>query len=252
MKALDMTALDELLSAYIDDELEPLQKSEIEALIRSDESVALKYRELKALGPVLLKTFDAINEAPLPDAVQRLLEPLPEKPSMVDRLRVWLSFFEFRGSYAYAFSAALMLAVTLPLLMSQLSRAPQMLKDNQWLDGGSELARALSGAASGTGYASADGVVQLRYSFVSSAGLFCREFAVDSGHLNQTGVACREQDNWKVVIATEAVAVADRSGYETASADDTDRVNDYVDRMMDGDILSLTREAEFMTAQKPR
>jgi hypothetical protein len=235
MKALDMTALDELLSAYIDDELEPLQKSEIEALIRSDESVALKYRELKALGPVLLKTFDAINEAPLPDAVQRLLEPLPEKPSMVDRLRVWLSFFEFRGSYAYAFSAALMLAVTLPLLMSQLSRAPQMLKDNQWLDGGSELARALSGAASGTGYASADGVVQLRYSFVSSAGLFCREL-----------------DNWTVVIATEAVAVADRSGYETASADDTDRVNDYVDRMMDGDILSLTREAEFMTAQKPR
>ena len=83
-------------------------------------------------------------------------------------------------------------------------------------------------------------------SFLNNAGNWCREYLAREDSTSWRGVACRENEQWRTRIVSEVATSPQAQEYRTASAEDSDRIADFIDENAADIALSAAEEAALL------
>ncbi len=211
----------ELLSTYLDGELDAAAARALEQRLQQEPLLARKLQQLRELQASLQLAFgDSADGTQVPVRIRELLQPQPVRIlPLPHRSSRWST--GARSSVAIA--ASLILALGLVL-------APQWQQRNPAAD--PVLSAALESRASrATGWdALADGrKLRALLSFPSRDGGWCREYLLASGTHTLRGVACRDSGSWEPRVTVEQTAMNDsEAAYRPASAADSDPIADFI------------------------
>lgn len=229
----------ELLSAYIDGELEPAIAAALESRLAQEPALSAHLAELRALQNQLQDTAaTSADGTPVPAHIRELLQP---RPSGIRSLPHRLT--QFPGNLRQGLAIAASLAAIAGLLLA-----------SQWqngLDGANDdvlLAAALETLPSrAAGWDTLDDGRRLRavLSFPSREGNWCREYILTAGDSAIRGVACRDSSNWATRIAAPHALLpgGDEEAYRPASAGDSDDIARFIDQHVAGDVAGAETEA---------
>jgi hypothetical protein len=193
----------EMLMAYADGELDPIEAKRVERAIAEDPSLDAQVEQHRALRARLGAHFAPIAEEAVPDRLAEMLRSnvvdLPQRqPRRI--LPAWS-----RWSGALAASLALGLAI-----------------GHGWQDGGIVRTRGGQLYADGTlakaldrQLATAQGAVRIPISFRDNAGQYCRVFTSPA----TDGIACRDARGW-LLHQTRAGAAGAKTDYMQAGSTD--------------------------------
>ena len=218
-----MTIEPEMLMAYADGELDPLNAKRVERAITGDPALAQEVERHRALRKRISDSFAPIADERVPDRLAALL-----KSNVVDlptpRTRPILS----RWRAAAALAACLMLGLTIGI---SVSRGPVSSGAGGLYASGS-LAAALDDQVGG-----ADGAVKVAVSFRDKQGAYCRVFSSSA----TDGIACRDASGW-ALRRTQQGSTTQHGDYAQAGSPDPDLMAAAQD-MMAGEPLDAKAEA---------
>jgi hypothetical protein len=209
---------DELLTAYVNGELDEAARARIEQAISQDARVAQRVAQQRALKGRLRNVFEGILREP---ALRRTVNgSRPEAPAgpaqVIDLARVRAARarrperrrLSIPRRATTAIAASLIAGVGAGLLIQRLlaSAVPVEYRDGALIASGL-LNRSLNEQVSGLTPTST--AVRVGQSFHAKAGGYCRTFTLDNGHA-LAGLACREQRQWRVLtlLGTDVAASA--------------------------------------------
>lgn len=212
-----MTIDDTLLIAYVDGELGLIEARRVEREVAADPTLAARLAEHRALRAQIRNVFAPIAAEPVPNRLSALLTTtvVPFAPLRRSAARGW-------ATGAIAASVALAIALAVPW-----DYAPS--------DG--DLASGRLGEALDRQLASADGEPRLIVSFRNRSGAYCRVFAGRAAD----GIACREEDGWRLVRTRPGTTSAGSTFRQAGSANGALLAE--AQRMMAGDPLDVEAEA---------
>ena len=199
-----MTITPEQLAAYADGELDDLTAARVRRAIEADPALAAELAQLSALRSMLAARFDPVLAQPVPERLTTAIEAAAKVVSLSDvraaRQNLWQRP-QFRFAAASAIAASLVVAV----LVGGPGGTPAGYADRQ-------LAAALDGTLSGQ--TAPDGT-KLLLSFRDDSGTACRGYAGQSA----SGIACRDDQGWKLKATGQAGAQATSQYRQAGSAD---------------------------------
>jgi anti-sigma factor RsiW len=227
-----MIITDEILMAYVDDELEAEARAAVERAIAQSPELARRVARQQELRRQLRGAFDAVLNEPVP---ARLIDAARGKKSE-RTVRHW-SWPEWS-----AMAASVVLgAVLSQTMLRPFTAEPIVARDGRLL-ASDALARALSNQLSAD--QPTDARVALGLSFRSKDGAYCRTFILrDGGGL--AGLACREAESWPVEVVIPATAGATPgSEYAMAGSQLPVELLREVEARIAGEPLDAAAEAE--------
>ncbi|MDX5329287.1 MAG: hypothetical protein LPK06_10945 [Marinobacter sp.] len=237
-----MNITDEVLSAFLDNELSEPEMNAVRDQIALDPALADRLAELASVDAELQRHYGAIDQQPMPDGVTRLLaQAAPEnRPDNVVAFPWWRRLKEHSGKAVAA-------AVVAGFAMTQWLGSPAV-DDPAW----PSIAQALEQQPSGQAYeVGSDTTVMPRLTFRSQAGDWCRQFRVNTATRALEQIACRDgMGDWNIVAEAEVPLTPESSGYQTASGGQV--MDDELDRLMAGQPLARDEEADVMRGLWPR
>jgi hypothetical protein len=215
--------LAEMLMAYADGELDPLNAKRVERAIAGDPSLARQVERHRALRQRISDSFAPVADEQVPERLTSLL-----KSSVVElsapRTRPILTWWR----EAAALAACLVLGLVIGL---SVSRGPVSAGAGGLYASGS-LASALDAQAGG-----ADGAVKVAVSFRDKQGAYCRVFSSSTAD----GIACRDASGW-ALRRTQQGSPTQHGDYAQAGSPDPDLMAAAQD-MMAGEPLDAKAEA---------
>lgn len=282
----------ELLSAYLDDELDDEDRRRVEAALASSPGLRSELEELRAADEAVRHAMDAaFADRPIPEALQALLSEgtsagrdrqRPGAPAAV--LHRWLAVLSRPGAGvmamarpALAAAALLLIGVAIGVLLNSrfnLGPGEEGRGDGVRLaldaaEDSMMLAVALERVPSGARHrldASGKAWVEPVMTFRSTRGAWCREFrlAADegTGTTRQVGIACREtaqRPAWRLVALapvekTAALVRETPPGAFRPAADPSlpAALGGQLTKMIEGRPLDSMRERELIARGWPR
>ncbi|MEZ5894080.1 MAG: zf-HC2 domain-containing protein [Parvularculaceae bacterium] len=243
-----MTITDEMLSAYIDNELPPQEAARIREALDADAMLAARLEALRAPDKLIAAVYGAIDDEPMPQSVLAMLQGKSAKAGggnvVAFPSRQWL---RSPRQWATPLAASIALAIGVGTGM-QIANAPDETRYALAgsVDPASSLFRALETTPSGDSVKlAADMSMTPLLTFQAADGGYCREFSISSRAQNQRAVACRGDKQWIVVIAI-ADESATTGGYATASSGLNAQFDTFVDAAMSGDALAAEIENDLI------
>jgi len=240
-----MTIPEEMLTAYVDGELEEEARAGVERAMAADAEIAARIERHRALRRRLHAAYDPVLEEPVPG---RLIEaahtPMEGARSNVMQLRASRSLSVPR------WSSRELTAIAASLILGALVSALGL----RWFDGapvqsrdGRLIARGMLSAALTTELASnprAGAQVTIGISFLSKAGDYCRTFTL-AGRSAMAGLACRERDAWQIEALARSEPEVSSSGgaYHPAASSIPRVILDAASGAMTGEPLDAHAEA---------
>jgi hypothetical protein len=220
----------EMLMAYADGELGPIEARRVERAIAEDPALAARVEQHRALRARLDAHFAPVAGEPVPDRLAAMLSSnVVDLPQRRPRraLPAWS-----RWSGALAASLVLGLAIGHGWQDSGVvrSRGGQLYADGA-------LAKALDRQL-----AAAPGAVRVPISFRDNTGQYCRVFTAPA----TDGIACRDDRGW-LLRQTRAGAASARTDYIQAGSTDPELMA-AAQQMMAGDPLDAGAEAKARAA----
>ena len=218
-----MTIEPEMLMAYADGELDPLNAKRVERAIAGDPTLAQEVERHRALRKQISDSFAPVADEPVPDRLAALLIsnvvdlPAPRTRPILTRWRE-----------VAALAACLVLGLMIGISMS---RGPVSSGAGGLYASGS-LAAALDDEVGG-----ADGAVKVAASFRDKQGAYCRVFSSSA----TDGIACRDASGW-ALRRTQQGSMTQRGDYAQAGSLDPDLMAAAQD-MMAGEPLDAKAEA---------
>ena len=218
-----MTIEPEMLMAYADGELDPLNAKRVERAIAGDPALAQEVERHRALRKRVSDSFAPIADERVPDRLAALLKsnvvdlPTPKTRPILSRWRA-----------AAALAACLVLGLTIGI---SVSRGPVFSGAGGLYASGS-LAAALDDQVGG-----ADGAVKVAVSFRDKQGAYCRVFSSSA----TDGIACRDASGW-ALRRTQQGSTTQHGDYAQAGSPDPDLMAAAQD-MMAGEPLDAKAEA---------
>jgi len=209
---------DEALSAFLDGELPPDRRAQVARALAASPALVERLAALAELHEGLRRLFDPVLAEPVPERLRALVEPEVATPGPV------VVPFHRRAVAAWRPAA---LAASLALLIGLGAgwglRAPPPLQQVTSLTPGAppSLQAVLDSAPSGeTRALGPDAEVTPVASLAAAGGGWCRLFRLTGGSGPADGIACRENDGWRVLayVALAESAAAPDDGYAPASA----------------------------------
>lgn len=195
----------ELLMAYADGELSPLEAKRVERAIAADPALAEEVARHRALRARLSGHFAPVAAEPVPDRLTALLRSnsnvvaLPvRKPAR--RIPGWTRW-----------GGAVAASLVLGLFIGQGLQAPGVVRTH----GGQLYAAGTLAGALDQQLASNPGAVQVPVSFRDTKGSYCRVFTSSA----TDGIACRDSQGW-ALRQTRAGSNAAKSDYAQAGSTD--------------------------------
>lgn len=197
-----MTPDDEMLMAYADGELDPLNAKRVEKAIAADPALMKIVEGHRALRSTLGTAFAPILDQPVPDHLAAMFQSnvaaFTPKPAPVSQPRRWLS--------GLAIAASLVAGIAVG---TQWAGAPgPVAAGKAGLIASGPLAHALD-----TQLASAAGDTKMLASFRDSNGDYCRVFAGQSFD----GIACKNANGWQL-RQTQSSGAASGADYRQAGS----------------------------------
>ncbi len=223
-----MTINDEKLMAYVDGELDPAERAEVEAAINADPALRGKMEAHRNLRARLSGTFDGALDEPVPERLLAAMAvPSPSDTNVVHLAR--RPNWSAREWGAMAASVAAGVLIGLSVMRGQ---TPMVAVTEYGLMARGALQQALDTQLA----ADEAGPVRIGLSFRAREGGYCRTF--DLTHSDTAGLACRGDEGWKVTMT----AVHD-SGGEVRMAGAPTEILAAVEAMIEGDPLDVVGEA---------
>ena len=237
-----MNPPDETLMAYVDGELDPVERTEIDAIVAADPAVAARVAALRTQRERLARAFAPVLNEPVPqrltDAARGKHSPATpidlaaarerrEKPRTPARLTQW-----------GALAASVLVGVLIGRGLSPPSKGdPLIARSGDSLVARGVLDVALSEQPSGQDRAG----VAAGFSYRTQDGEYCRTFAT-TGDDPLAGIACRSSDDW-VVEAVSSEGVSAGGGYRMASTTLPADLRQRIEADIEGDPLDAAAEA---------
>ena len=186
---------DDLLAAYLDGDLDDAARARVERALSGDAGLAQRMARQRQLRSRLRSRAEATHRA----------IPLAETAQVIDlaRVRAQRSKRTERPSFAVprrvllAVAGSLMLGLAAGFFLARLldGANPAEYREGA-LQASGQLARALNYQLSAG--PTADTPVRMMASFHGRTGGFCRQFGLEGRH-PANGLACHEQDHWRIV-----------------------------------------------------
>jgi hypothetical protein len=234
---------EETLMAYVDGELDAAARKHVEGVMAADPQVARRVAAHEALRGRLRTTFDKVLEEPVPAQLVSLVHSRANPPTRLQPLqfpakrrpqRVWLQWTSLAASFVLG-------ALVWQFALRQYAPGP-LREDHGEIVASGALAGALSGQL--VAEQNPSGAVQIGVSFRSRRGDYCRTFHL-SGSLASAGLACHDNDAWKVQVLAHDEGSAVASGpYRQAASALPPTVLRAVDAMIAGDPLDSAAETQ--------
>jgi len=235
---------EETLMAYADGELDAAARAEIESAMQSDPQIAQEIDRHRALRAQLHGAFSDDLAEEIPD---RLLEvartaPAGNASNVLDlnaarEARPRVAARPWSVPQWAAIAASLVIGIIGTRLALQDDSGP-FVADEGSLLAGNRLAAALNDQAGGT--RSAQGV-QIGISFMARSGNYCRTFTLGENS-SLAGVACREDEHWRVK-ATSQNETAAGGDYRMAASSLPPAILRTIDDSISGEALDAEDEA---------
>lgn len=255
-----MTTMDEKLSAYLDNMLPEEERASLESLIAASPEIAARLEALALANADFISHAAAIDTLPMNDGLKRQLDSLRSAASGAGgsnvtafRKRSGLGRFfnDHRALAACAAIGAGFFAWQVVIPASDMP-APGAIESNGLLIAESPLVRMFATAPSETAIPLSKGEEgRVRFSFASADGSWCRVADLESSGATSRLVACREGENWRMMIAAYA-GPADGSGtdiYRTASTQAINSVETLLDVLMADAPLGPEEEQALIASQ---
>lgn len=225
---------DELLGAYLDDELDAAARAEVERAVGENAGVALRLKRLQQADSVLRQAM-AVGPA-YPDAAlsRRILDQAPAgvRPLWKKVARRW---------------APLAAACVLGLLLGRFASPAGVDAGIASLAVDAALARALDQTPSGATAAVMGGEADMELSFAAEDGTMCRQFRLISVRGASDALACRDDGEWRL-RAQAALGAGGVGGYRTAGAQARSAIDIAVEAMGAVMVLDEAEEAAAIEA----
>jgi hypothetical protein len=245
---------DELLVAYVDDELDAAQRDMVSAVLATNPALSRRAEEMRLSHDLLREAFplrpDASVPAPIEAASNRLAEACARRSSR----RRPRSLFQGRG-WRYAFVAGLVLCVAASASYlgwrSQRESTARPVTALMRIAPDTPLHGVLESTPSAevVNVPAEEAAMRAVLTFRAKDGRFCREFEVFARSGGSTGIACRDGGTWRAEVLQSAAAGPPNSNYYSpAAAPDEAAVGEVVERLMDGDPLSAQQEARVLAS----
>lgn len=248
---LDIT--DELLVAYVDDELDEAQRAMVRSILETNPTLGRRADEMRLSRDLLREGFPLRSDAPVPAAIDAAASRLAEACAGPVSHRARAS--RFQNGRKYAFAAALVLSVTAAagylVWRSGHGSAREPVAALLQIGPGTTLNEVLESAPSAevTSVPAEGAAVRAVLTFQSKDGRFCREFEILAPAGGSTGIACRDDGVWRaeVLLSAEAAPV-DSNFYTPAGGSDEPAVAEVAERLMQGDPLGAQEEAQLLAS----
>ena len=237
---------DDLLTAYVNGELDEAGRARVEQAISQDARVAQRVAQQRALKGRLRNVFEGLLREPAPRRTVNgsRAEGSAGPAQIIDLARVRAARarrpeprrLSIPRRATAAIAASVIAGVGAGLLLQRLlsSAVPVEYRDGALIASGL-LNRSLNEQI--TGVIPTSTAVRVGQSFRAKAGGYCRTFTLDHGHA-LAGLACREQQHWRVLtlLATDGAAGAGSAPLLRLSTVITERTT--------GDALDATAESK--------
>ncbi|MHC9511945.1 hypothetical protein [Kangiella sp. M94] len=235
---------DEKLSAFLDSELPEKEMAMIRDLMAADKTLVNRIAELASVDAIVSSTYHQIDEVPLPQSIQQLLdgsaarqsaEARPKTSTNVVNFPLWQRIKSGWQNHApLATAAALIIGLSIGLT----SRMADFNNPTQW----ATIASALDQEISGQPITLAEGYTLLpRVSFTNANEQFCRQFVLNTPANSQHSIACHDSTGWQLT-ATLFEEPIQANSYQTASANQP--INKLVESMAVGSFLDKEQEQQ--------
>lgn len=248
MSELEYPVTDELLSAYLDGELDPQTMRAIDQKLASDELLRARLERFQSADALIRSAFDPIADEPVPQPLMNAAAKPARQVWKAVRLprpavsRQWA--VPLAASVALAFGVALGSGLTPGIRGSGdgsiLSRA---------VGSGTPLHVALESTPSDGAYRAPSGhdVIAPVLTFKSVGGRYCRQFEWRTTGRTVMGVACRTDNGvWTPEAAVNVTHKAGDGGYYPAAGERGDALEAIRTRMMTGAAFDVEAEEKLI------
>ncbi len=223
-----MNIPDELLAAYVDGQLKGAERARVEQAIAQDARLAQRVAQYRASRGRLRGVFDGALHEPMP---QRLIQVArtasrPTTAQVIDLARVRAErkrrneHHRILPPYRIALAACVLGGLLVGAVAERLVNSGGLTeyRDGEGLVASGALADALSNQLADSPTPGSE--IHVGLSFKSKDGNYCRTFAT-GGH-GVAGLACHEQEHWRVLTLVStpspAVGVGEPAAHRVASS----------------------------------
>lgn len=223
-----MTISDDILSAYLDGELEPAEAERVRTLVERDAGLVERLARLEQAGVLTREAFAPLMASPAPHALRVASGERFDWKRIVARSATALA----------ACAAGIVLGVSL-----RGEGAGRLFALDRGMLAAPALASGLDTTMSGASSVRGGVAVTPVYSFRDVDGRACRVFRSEAGATVLEGAACREGGAWRIEALAPAVAVEGR--FSQASGDEPAAVAGAMDRLW-ADEIAAEEEARLI------
>jgi hypothetical protein len=234
-----MSIPEETLMAYVDGELDPAARAQVEAAMRDDPQIEARVAQQRELKAKIQQAY----AADLTEAVPERLVAAARAATASNSSRLRWRQPQWRPMVSMA--ASLLIGVAVGFLAWRNSDSNMIQNAHGALVAGGPLAQGLSSQLAGD--RSPASAVEIGLSFLAKCGDYCRTFTI-VGKASNAGVACRHAQRWEVrALAQSGAMKDDGSEYRTASSSLPPAIATAVEEQISGEPLDRTGE---MAARK--
>lgn len=248
---LDLT--DELLVAYVDDELDASQREMVRSVLASNPALNRRAEEMRLARDLLSEAFplrgDAAVPRPIEDAANRLAEAFARPSSQRS------APFRFPARRWLGIAAGVVmggvLAATYVVWRAADSVNAEPAAALMRIEPDTPLYRVLESTPSAdvVNVPQQNAAMRAVLTFRAKDGRFCREFEILAGARGATGIACRQQGEWHTEVLLSAAAAPPVGNlYTPAGGSDERAVDEVADRLIQGDALGADDEARILSS----
>lgn len=206
-----MTIKDEILSAYLDGELEPEEAERVRGLLARDADLAERLERLRLAGELAREAFSPLAAEPAPRAL---------------RAAAGASWARFAAPAAMAI-AACAVGIVLGVSIRGEGAGRLLVLENDMI-AAPAVARLLDQTASGATARSGGVEVAPLYSFRGKGGGACRVFRAEASSVAMEGAGCRGDDGWRI-LALAPVQLAEDGAFTPAEGAEPEAIAAAVD-----------------------
>lgn len=217
----------ELISQSLDGQLSPEQDAAFKKRLLQEPELNREYQNLKANDDKLKKAFATIDDKPLPQGLDKLLNDTPQqkKSSNIRYLAMAasvlavsvLSYFGIQNDNSMAMSPALTAALNNTPSMTPV----QLDDDTQFI---------------------------VNQTFRHKDGFICRVYMTQDTSIRARSVACKKKQKWQLEAGEQSVLSQDEHFVTASDQDANANVDHYLSLYKQGEQLTAEQEASYIKA----
>jgi hypothetical protein len=242
---------DELLVAYVDDELNVDQRAMVSGVLDRNPALCRRADEMRLARDLLREAFPLQQGAILPARIETAVKHLAAATKRYSSQTRATS--GFRLQWPHAMAAGLLLCIAAGASYFFLRGMSESTDDEATALTQIDLKNPLHGVLESSASAELievpeeNAAMRAVLTFRAKDGRFCREFEILADAGGSTGIACRENGRWRAEVLVKAAAILPNdTHYVPAAGSDDPAVAEVFERLVQGEPLGAVQEAHLL------